>query len=250
LKTLPEIQMPLPNNARLYAVVPAAGTGSRMAASLPKQYLSLFGRTVAEHTLARLLGFAPLEKIVVATAATDLWWPQLGVAHHLRVRSVLGGGTRAHSVLNALTLLQNDAGPDDWVLVHDIARPCLRLSDIEHLIERVGKDGAILAAPLTDTIKRTSQHQQIAETISRETLWRALTPQLFPLMSLQHALTTALAASVVVTDEASAMEYAGFSPLLVQGHADNIKITLPADLPLAGFYLERQRQEGLQWAFV
>ncbi|PKM23121.1 MAG: 2-C-methyl-D-erythritol 4-phosphate cytidylyltransferase, partial [Gammaproteobacteria bacterium HGW-Gammaproteobacteria-14] len=112
--------MPLPNNARLYAVVPAAGTGSRMAASLPKQYLSLFGRTVTEHTLARLLGFAPLESIVVATAATDLWWPQLGVAHHPRVRSVLGGETRAHSVLNALTLLQNDAGPDDWVMVHDI----------------------------------------------------------------------------------------------------------------------------------
>jgi 2-C-methyl-D-erythritol 4-phosphate cytidylyltransferase len=236
--------MALPADARLYALVPAAGAGSRMAASLPKQYLTLRGSTVAEHTLSRLLAFAPIQQIVVATSASDLWWPQLGIAHHKRIRSVLGGDTRAHSVLNGLQALKEVAGERDWVLVHDMARPCVRLSDIELLLRECGPEGAILAAPITDTVKR-ADHQHILATVPRQQLWRALTPQLFPLYALHDALASALAAGADITDEASAMERSGVQPKLVAGQPDNIKITLPSDLPLAGFYLDRQKQEAL-----
>ena len=236
--------MALPVDARLYALVPAAGAGSRMAASLPKQYLTLRGSTVAEHTLSRLLAFAPIQQIVVATSASDLWWPQLGIAHHKRIRSVLGGETRAHSVLNGLQALKEVAGERDWVLVHDMARPCVRLSDIELLLRECGPEGAILAAPITDTVKR-AEHQRILNTVPRKQLWRALTPQLFPLHALHDALASALAAGADITDEASAMERVGVQPMLVAGQPDNIKITLPSDLPLAGFYLDRQKQESL-----
>ena len=236
--------MALPADARLYALVPAAGAGSRMAASLPKQYLTLRGSTVAEHTLSRLLAFAPIQQIVVATSAADLWWPQLGIAHHKRIRSVLGGDTRAHSVLNGLQALKEVAGERDWVLVHDIARPCVRLSDIELLLRECGPEGAILATSITDTVKR-ADYQHILATVPRQQLWRALTPQLFPLHALYDALASALAAGTDVTDEASAMECSGVQPKLVAGQPDNIKITVPSDLPLAGFYLDRQKQEAL-----
>lgn len=235
--------MALPADARLYALVPAAGSGTRMAASLPKQYLTLRGCTVAEHTLNRLLSFAPIERIVVCTSASDLWWPQLGIAHHPRIRSALGGDSRAQSVLNGLRALAEFCGPRDWVMVHDMARPCVRLSDLDLLLQQCGPEGAILAAPVTDTVKRADQ-QRIVATEPREALWRALTPQLFPVQALAQALEQALAAGVAVTDEAAAMERAGVQPRLVPGHADNIKVTLPEDLPLAGFYLDRQMQES------
>lgn len=236
--------MALPADARLYALVPAAGAGSRMAASLPKQYLTLRGSTVAEHTLSRLLAFAPIQQIVVATSASDLWWPQLGIAHHKRIRSVLGGETRAHSVLNGLQALKEVASARDWVLVHDMARPCVRLSDIESLLRECGSEGAILAASIADTVKSADQ-QHILATVPRQQLWRALTPQLFPLHALHDALAGALADGADITDEASAMERIGVQPKLVPGQPDNIKITLPSDLPLAGFYLDRQTQEAL-----
>ncbi|MFN3714605.1 MAG: 2-C-methyl-D-erythritol 4-phosphate cytidylyltransferase [Alcanivoracaceae bacterium] len=236
--------MALPADARLYALVPAAGVGTRMAASLPKQYLTLRGSTVAEQTLSRLLAFAPIQQIVVATSSVDLWWPQLGIAHHQRVRSVLGGETRALSVLSGLRALKEIATERDWVLVHDMARPCVRLSDIEILLRDCGPEGAILAAPVTDTIKRADRDHVLA-TVPRQQLWRALTPQLFPIYALHDALTAALAAGVEITDEASAIERTGIQPRLVTGHADNIKITVPADLALAGFYLDRQKQESL-----
>lgn len=236
--------MALPADARLYALVPAAGTGTRMAASLPKQYLTLRGATVAEHTLNRLLAFAPIEQVVVCTAASDLWWPQLGIAHHKRIRSVRGGDSRAQSVLNGLLALREICTPNDWVLVHDMARPCVRLSDIETLLRECGPAGAILAAPVTDTIKRADGANNIVATEPRSALWRALTPQLFPVVALQQALEKALAAGVEITDEAAAMEFVGAQPTLVPGRVDNIKITVPEDLALAGFYLDRQAQES------
>lgn len=236
--------MALPADTRFYALVPAAGAGSRMAASLPKQYLTLRGSTVAEHTLSRLLAFAPIQQIVVATSASDLWWPQLGIAHHKRIRSVLGGETRAQSVLNGLKALKEVARESDWVLVHDMARPCVRLSDIESLLRECGPEGAILATSITDTVKR-ADNQHILATVARQQLWRALTPQLFPLHALHDALAGALADGADITDEASAMERIGVQPKLVAGQPDNIKITLPSDLPLAGFYLDRQKQEAL-----
>lgn len=238
--------MVLPADARLFAVVPAAGQGTRMGAALPKQYLTVHGRTVAEHTLQRLLAMARIDKVVVATASEDLWWPQLAVAHHARVRSALGGASRAESVLNALQSLSGDAHDSDWVLVHDIARPCVRLSDIEKLVQAVDAEGAILALPVTDTIKQSADGR-VAATLERNNVWRALTPQLFPLGALRDALDRALAEGLAVTDEASAMEAAGWHPALVRGSDDNIKLTLPTDLPLVRFYLSRQDEEGLTW---
>lgn len=236
--------MPLPADARLHALIPAAGSGQRMASSLPKQYLSLAGSTVAEQTLSRLLPFQQLSQFVVVTAASDLWWPQLDLAHDQRIRSVVGGETRAQSVLSGLAALKESAGEQDWVLVHDMARPCVRLADIEKLIAECGPEGAILATPITDTVKRATASEQILATVPRQQLWRALTPQLFPLNALFDALQSALAAGVEITDEASAMERVGVQPKLVLGHTDNIKITLSADLPLAAFYLQQQQREA------
>lgn len=233
--------MPLPADTKLYALVPAAGIGSRMEAALPKQYLSLHGKTVAEHTLSRLLSLAAIQEIVVATAATDLWWPQLALAHHPRVKSALGGATRAHSVLAGLEFLSDSAQDSDWVLVHDMARPCVRLSDIQLLLEAASPAGAILALPVTDTVKQARPDTTaIHSTVPREHLWRALTPQLFPIGLLREALRNALAKNLEVTDEASAVELQGYQPVLVPGQPDNIKITVAADLPLARFYLQQQ----------
>ena len=239
--------MPLPNDARLHALIPAAGSGERMGGSLPKQYLTLAGSTVAEQTLSRLLSFAPLSQFVVVTAEADLWWPQLDIAHDQRILSVVGGATRAQSVLNGLAALKaslkESATEQDWVLVHDMARPCVRLTDIEKLIAECGPEGAILAAPITDTVKR-AVNERILATVPRQQLWRALTPQLFPLKALHDALQSALAAEADITDEASAMERVGLQPKLVLGHTDNIKITLSTDLPLAAFYLQQQQREA------
>lgn len=254
--------MAIPTEARLFAVVPAAGSGTRMGASLPKQYLSAHGRTIAEHTIGRLLSYARIEKIVVATAQDDLWWPQLPTALHPRVKSALGGASRADSVLACLNLLSEEAANTDWVLVHDMARPCVRLSDIDMLLQSCGEQGALLALPVTDTIKQantaTSSPEDSSQatpatvvgTLSRENIWRALTPQLFPLGALREALTVALAEGLPITDEASAMELRGARPRLVVAHSDNIKVTLPADLPLVRFYLSQQEDEGLAWEFA
>ncbi|HCE39805.1 MAG: 2-C-methyl-D-erythritol 4-phosphate cytidylyltransferase [Alcanivorax sp.] len=227
----------------LYAVVPAAGVGARMGAALPKQYLTLEGRTVAEHTLTRLLAFAPLRRVVVAVAAGDPWWPELDVARHRRVEAVTGGASRAASVrAGVAAVLARD--PDAWVMVHDMARPLVRLSDIQALVDGCGEDGAILARRVTDTIKRADGDDRIAATLDRRHIWRALTPQLFPARALHDALGGDLGA---ITDEASALEATGRRPALVEGRADNIKITLPEDLALARFYLGTQEEEGLAW---
>ncbi len=228
----------------LWAVVPAAGVGRRMGGSVPKQYLPLGGRRVIECTLERLLAVPGMEAVYVALAENDAWWPEGPFAGDDRVRRVAGGEERAHSVLNALRVLERDAGGRGWVLVHDAARPCVRVADVERLIDEVATHpvGGILASPLHDTIKRTGAGECVVRaTIPREELWRALTPQMFRIGMLCQALENALMRGQQVTDEASAMELAGRYPLLVEGHADNIKITHPEDLALAAFYLDRQR---------
>ncbi|PKG02821.1 MULTISPECIES: 2-C-methyl-D-erythritol 4-phosphate cytidylyltransferase [Alcanivorax] len=232
----------------LYAVVPAAGVGSRMGAGIPKQYLSLTGQTLAEHTLNRLLSFAPIHKVVVAVSGDDPWWPTLSVSRHPRIQTVNGGDTRAASVRNGVAAVIEEGGEDAWVLVHDMARPLVRLSDIQLLLDQAGDRGAILALPVVDTIKQADASQYIKSTLDRECIWRALTPQLFPARGLLGALQGDLDG---ITDEASAMEKNGWQPALVAGHSDNIKVTVPDDLPLARFYLSRQRgddnDEGGQW---
>lgn len=240
--------MSLPPEARLFALVPAAGVGERMGGSLPKQYLTLRGRTLAEHTLARLLSLGRIEKVLVMVADADPWWPELPPARNPRVETLTGGASRAESVFNGLRHLADRAGENDWVLVHDMARPCVRLSDIETLLQESGPAGGILGLPATDTIKQ-AEGQDIVATIDRERIWRALTPQLFPLGLLHRSMSEALAAGESITDEASAVEQRGLRPRLVPGRADNIKVTLPDDLALAEFYLARQEEAGWHlWA--
>ena len=219
------------------AIVPAAGIGSRMQADKPKQYLQLHGKTVLEHTLSVLLAYAPIEQVILAVAADDVYLKQQSFINHPKIHIVKGGETRAESVLNALRYIKTDG---DWVLVHDAARPCLTHADLDKLLKIQDNNGAILAIPATDTIKRADAHQQIQHTEDRSRLWLAQTPQFFRSDLLRQALENAFAQGLVVTDEASAMELAGFQPHLVAGRSDNIKITRPEDLALAEFYLSRK----------
>ena len=228
-----------------WALVPAAGVGKRMGSALPKQYLPLRGRTVLDHTLDRLLDHPRIEGVYLALSPDDGWWPDSGFYKDPRVTRVDGGSERCHSVLNALQALSRRAAADDWVLVHDAARPCLRPSDLERLIEQLSAHpvGGLLGRPVHDTMKRAGPDRRIEATVPREGLWHAYTPQMFHLGPLRQALERALAEGRLVTDEASAMELAGDRPLLVEGAGDNLKITRPEDLALATFYLGQQ-QEG------
>jgi 2-C-methyl-D-erythritol 4-phosphate cytidylyltransferase len=226
------------DQAKYWAVIPAAGVGSRMQADRPKQYLPLHGKTVLEHTLARFLDHPQISGVVVALSENDPWWQELALQHP-KLHAVLGGAERCHSVLNALNGLQSQADEMDWVLVHDAARPCLRSEDIGQLINALHEHpvGGLLGLPVADTVKRTGNDDTVQETVPREHLWRALTPQMFRLGELRAALDSALEQGQLVTDDASAMELAGKAPKMIAGHADNIKITLPSDLRLAELYL-------------
>lgn len=228
---------------RLWAVVPAAGIGQRMSSELPKQYLTLHGRTIIELSLAPILAHPRIERVVVALASDDRWWPDTALAGHAKVIRVDGGAERAASVMNGLAKLSEGASDNDWVLVHDAARPCLRAGDLSKLIDELAGDpvGGLLAVPVHDTVKRADDDGLVAETLPREQLWRAYTPQMFRFGLLRQSLAAALATGRAVTDDASAMEQAGWSPRLIAGHADNIKVTTPEDLPLAAFTLEQIR---------
>jgi 2-C-methyl-D-erythritol 4-phosphate cytidylyltransferase len=222
-------------------VVPAAGVGARMGADRPKQYLPLLGMAVIEHTLQRMLAAELCAGIVVAVGPEDPIWPELAIASHPLVHSTHGGKERADSVKNALEFLASMADADNWVLVHDAARPCIHIHDIRNLAQTLSDDpvGGILAQPVHDTLKRVEQGI-IVDTVDRGQIWRALTPQMFRLGALHQALSEAAARGWVVTDEASALELQGLRPRIVEGRPDNIKITRPEDLPLAAFYLEEQ----------
>ncbi len=227
----------------VWCVVPAAGVGKRFGSAVPKQYLPLGVRTVCEHTLSRLLQVSAIQRIVVCLGAEDQTFRHFSLASDPRIETTLGGAERCHSVLHGLHALQAVAQDEDWVLVHDVARPCIRPADIEKLLHQVQAQravGGILANPVRDTMKRSDPQGCIVETVSRENLWHALTPQLFPLGLLHHAIESALAENALVTDEASAMERLGYQPLLVEGHPDNIKITHPQDLPLASLFIQQQ----------
>lgn len=228
---------------KAWALVPAAGAGRRMGAGIPKQYLPLLGSRVLEQSLSRLLAHPGIEAIYLALAPDDTWWPQSPLAADARIRRVAGGAERCHSVRNALAALSEQAGTDDWVLVHDAARPCLRQADLDLLLTTLADHqvGGLLGQRVRDTMKETDANNLILATPRRDGLWHAFTPQMFRLGPLTQALDAALAAGHLVTDEASAMEYMGHRPLLVEGHDDNIKITRPGDLALAAFYLEQQR---------
>jgi 2-C-methyl-D-erythritol 4-phosphate cytidylyltransferase len=222
-----------------HLIIPAAGVGKRMAADRPKQYLPLAGATVIEVTLQRFLAVEWIDSIRVVVSPEDVWWPALPIADNQRIIRVAGGAERYDSVTNALADLALTAAADDWVLVHDAARPCLRDSDLQQLYRQLAEDavGGILAVPVRDTMKRDNGHGAVATTVDRNGLWHALTPQMFRFSVLQAALAACKAAAMAVTDEASAIEMMGLSPRLVEGRGDNIKITRPEDLALASFYL-------------
>ncbi|MNM19714.1 2-C-methyl-D-erythritol 4-phosphate cytidylyltransferase [compost metagenome] len=220
----------------LTAIVPAAGIGSRMGADCPKQYLTLAGKTILEHTLGCLLSHPAIARVIVALAPHDRWFETLAVAADPRVLRVEGGSERAYSVLNALHVAEGK-----WVLVHDAARPCLTQGDLDALIaSAMACDGAILGSRVRDTMKRTDGAGNIVATVEREQLWHALTPQMFPTGTLKRALEEGLALGALITDEASAMERAGFTVKMVEGRADNIKVTRPEDLSLAELFLQQQ----------
>ena len=214
-------------------VIPAAGVGSRMRADRPKQYLPLAGRTLIEHTLDIFLAHPALQSLVVSLAVDDPWWPQLACATDPRILRAAGGRERADSVLSGLQLLTaQGAAADDWVLVHDAARPNLARSDLDRLLGELAGDavGGLLAAPARDTLKQIGPDGRVAATVDRSRIWQAYTPQMFRLGPLRDALAAALAAGVAITDESSAMEWAGLAPRLIEGRSDNLKITCPEDL--------------------
>ena len=229
----------------MWAIVPAAGIGSRMQADRPKQYLDLDGKTVLEHTLQRLADHPRIKGIIVAVAENDPWWAQVSEKSYTPIHVVIGGKERADSVYNALAALAKISDDDPWVLVHDAARPCLRHQDIDHMLATLVNHsvGGILGIPVTDTVKRASAENEITETVERQGLWRASTPQMFRLNTLKDALYMAKKQQLVVTDEASAIELSGLKAMMVEGHADNIKITVPQDLALASLFLKQQGEQ-------
>ena len=229
-------------DAKYWAVVPAAGVGRRMGGAVPKQYRELAGRSVLDNTLSRLLDHSGIEGVALVLGTEDGWWPGSAYAEHPAIIRAEGGAERCHSVLNGLIALGNRVDNDDWVLVHDAARPCLRRADIDRLIGTLADHpvGGLLGVPVRDTMKRTGATGIVSATVDRDGLWHAYTPQVFRFGLLHRALRAALEQGQLVTDDAAAVELLGLAPLLVEGHADNIKITRPEDLPLARFYLAQQ----------
>lgn len=223
------------NSPRYWAVVPAAGAGHRMGGVTPKQYLALNGETVLQHTLAALLAGDFIEQIIVAIDGRDRHWETLPAASNPRVHTVIGGVERSDSVRAGLEVLVGTAGADDWVLVHDAARPCLSADALQRLRTELADSsvGGLLALPVAETVKRSDEDLQVAETVDRSDLWLAQTPQMFRFGPLLSALKQAAKAGEFITDESSAMELAGFQPLLVHGDPGNIKITRPGDLAFA-----------------
>ncbi len=234
------------SSPRVFVIVPAAGRGLRFGSPQPKQYLPLAGVPVLARTLQRLDDLGA-RAIAVGVAAQDPYWPELRLSLTTPLLTFTGGAERALTVLNGLAALTDQAAEDDLVFVHDAARPCVRGSDLRRLYEAAldAPDGALLARPVADTVKRGGA-EGITATIDRRDLWLAQTPQVFRFGRLQAALASAVAAQALVTDEAGAIERMGGRPRLVAGHQDNIKITTPEDLVLAEIYLawQKSQQEG------
>jgi 2-C-methyl-D-erythritol 4-phosphate cytidylyltransferase len=233
----------LPN--KCWAIIPAAGIGSRMGAQLPKQYLKLAGATVLEHSLSALLACDFIEKVIVALSPLDEIAASVMALRDSKVSLVEGGEARSDSVLAGLAALQGLAAPDDWVLVHDAARPCIAPDDISALAQQVRRSGVggILAVPMVDTVKRAGADNIVDQTLPRDELWCAQTPQMFRYELLYSALKSAAQRGLSITDEASAMELQGERVQLVAGSVSNLKVTVPDDLPLVEFYLARQNAD-------
>jgi 2-C-methyl-D-erythritol 4-phosphate cytidylyltransferase len=229
----------------VWAVIPAAGSGSRMHCSTPKQYLSFQGKTVLEHCLDRLLAHPAIAGAVLVLSDDDATWERLGYLPARPLFTTNGGVERHDSVYSGLTTLQYRVGNEALALVHDAARPLVSHGDLDAVIAaaRRNEAGAILASPLNDTLKRQNERMEIDGTLPRQGLWRALTPQVFHLAPLLNALKRVIDDGAVVTDDAQAIEMIGYNPALVEGSADNIKITAPGDLQLAEQIWLHQRDQ-------
>ncbi|MES1196169.1 MAG: 2-C-methyl-D-erythritol 4-phosphate cytidylyltransferase [Steroidobacter sp.] len=229
---------------RYCVVMPAAGAGRRMTAGdKPKQYLSLLDKPVIEWSLSTFIADERCVAIVVALSKDDVHWPTLPISKHPKIRTTYGGAERVDSVRNGLLALQGNANPKEWatewILVHDAARPCLQRSDVDALLDGVSADqglaGGLLAIPVADTVKQVD-HNKVINTVPRNNLWRAQTPQMFRFDVLHRALHSAHVSRV--TDESSAVELLGYQPRIVAGRTDNIKITVADDLLLAEYILK------------
>jgi len=225
-------------------IVPAAGVGKRMLADCPKQYLLINKQTVLSHTVMALLSHPRINQVILVLSEHDQYFSQLALAKHKKLVRVNGGKERVDSVLNGLKKIDQSKYP--WVLVHDAARPCVSHADIDNLISRclTHNYGGVLATPVRDTMKRGKLQQStfslIKNTVEREDLWHALTPQLYKTKELTDAIEQGIAQGLHITDESSAMEFANLPSLLVLGSSENIKITHPNDLALATFYINNQ----------
>jgi 2-C-methyl-D-erythritol 4-phosphate cytidylyltransferase len=226
--------------AGLFGLIPAAGSGTRLGDSRPKQYLDLAGRPMIEHAVRALLAAPGIETVFVVLTPGDTAFRELNFgADTGRIAPLYCGGmSRRDSVLNGLIAASSLLEPDDWVLVHDAARPCLARADLLKLIDAVKADGSggLLAVPVADTLKRANAARRVESTPSRDGLWQAQTPQMFRHGVLLEALNKA----GQVTDEASAVEQLGLQPLLVEGSRNNIKVTYPADIAMATSLLKGQ----------
>jgi len=232
----------------MIGVIPAAGVGSRMAAEIPKQYFRVADYTLLEHSCQRLLADTRIEHVYIALSPEDNWFSETSLYRNSKVTRVTGGASRAESVLNCLASAEKEHTSATLAVVHDAARPCLPATCLARLLDAAENhpgQGAILAMPARDTMKRSLQFENthvITETVEREYLWHAMTPQVFQLGQLKTALESALGKNMNITDEASAMEQSGVRPLLVAGDHRAMKLTEPGDFPFIQWLLSKGDQ--------
>ncbi len=228
---------------QIWVVIPASGIGSRMQASLPKQYLPLQNKTVIESTLDRLLSLDAIDGAVVVLNEKDQYWHNLNYQNDKPILTAIGAKERSGSVLNGLEALKDLSQKNDlWVMIHDAVRPCVTHTDLQLLVDGslVEKDGLFLAHPVADTLKRVNSNLHCVETVDRESLWRAFTPQMFPFELIYEALLKVMGNGLQITDDVSAVQALNLSPKIILGRSDNIKITYPQDIVIAETILKQQ----------
>jgi 2-C-methyl-D-erythritol 4-phosphate cytidylyltransferase len=226
---------------KYWVIIPAAGSGQRFGATIPKQYLPLHGKPILEHTLAKFFYYRRIEKIVVVIDAKDYFWQQFRLnAYGDKILLTTGGKERYQSVFAGLKTLSAFVNPQDFILVHDAVRPCLQHTDIDKLIDTVGNHpvGGILGTKVRDTLKSINKQDEILDTVHKDNIWRALTPQMFRFTLLWQALQQATLENKYLPDDAAAIEELGLLPMIVEGRQDNIKITYPEDLAVAEKYYQ------------
>ena len=231
------------NNNRLWVVIPAAGIGKRMGVDIPKQYITVCDKAIIEHTVEKFTSRNDLQGILVILSNSDQHWSTLELSKNNKITTVTGGEERYKSVYNALCSLKNKAGDDDWILVHDAVRPCITTSEIDQFIadlDHLNGIGGILALPCFETMKKANTNHEIEETIDRKFIWHAQTPQMFRYKKLFLAIEKIMNENIFITDEAMAMELAGYKPMLIQGTHSNIKITDQNDLKYLESFLRQE----------